>query len=1166
MPRGCLGFVLASLLLALPVYSQESRASLSGTVTDPQGAVVPNAKIDVKNLDTNVVTAVQSNDRGLYNVPPLNPGRYSVTVTATGFKTLVRSNVELRVADRVALDLRLDVGGSTETITVTAETPLLETASSSQGTVISKESVAELPLLGRNAFTLAGYTAGTVRATGARSGSDRPFDNGGMDSYNVNGSSGSVNEFLLDGAPNTSRETTSATNLTFVPPPDAVGEFKMQTNNYDAEFGRTGGGVISVSLKSGTNDVHGSAYWYFRNDKLNANSYQTNRIPLADPTAKAGRAAFRWAQPGAQIQGPVVIPKIYDGRNKTFFMYSLEIIRSSVPRPSSLVMPTALERTGDFSKTYVSGTSGASVAIYDPLTTIQTGTSTYVRTPFSGSLIPTSRINPIAKTLMGYYPAPNLSGINRGQPNLVSTPNATTDKYNAHTFRLDQSLTTNNRFFATITRGNRHEDGGLGGGRAEWIAMGHPEAAPTYTHWRINHGATFNLTSLLSATTVSTFRAAFNRHEFAIVPYSNGFDPTALGFPSSLVSQVQNNSFPTISPGGYQALAGGYGGSALDNFSSTWSFGETVTKTVSKHSIKLGVEWRNMLNNQGSLPPFAALSSSAGFTQANPLVSASSSGDGLASMLLGYLSSGSNNWVNTPAQGQHYYVAFFQDDWRVSDKLTINVGLRWDYESPLTDRYNRFNSGFDKTTKTTLPGTNIQVTGGLLFASADNRSGYKKDMNNFQPRIGFAYKVGNKGVIRGGWGISFLPTADVPPTAGFATSTPTVTSNDGNLTPALLPNGLGKLSNPFPEGINTPAGSSLGLRTFLGQSVSYIYPDRVIPYVHSVSMGYQHELPWRTVIDLSYVGSRTRALQTSKQINDVGYAEYLQYGSTLGTTQVANPYAGLLTGTTLNSATYSLQQSLRPFPQFTGVTESGRSIGTTRFDSMQVRAEKRISNGLQVLFTYTLSHNTNHNSYLNGSYDAFGQFITQISGDDRPHVANITATYAIPLAAHSSGIKKAVFGGWQMSGIFVYMSAGLFNVGAGSAVSTGLDPSLGSAATRAHWFNTCTLNRNTNTRQNCTSASEPVAWIINPPATLVTQPNPQFLRFDRPWNIDFSMFKSFTIWERVKMEFRAESFNLTNTPMFGNPNTTPTSSSFGVVTESQSNDPRNLQLALRLSF
>jgi hypothetical protein len=653
--------LLLAAFAAMPAFSQESRAIIGGTVTDPQGAMVPGATVQVKNVATNVVTNATTSDRGVYQAPALNPGMYSVTANASGFKILVRKNIELRVGDHIELDLRLELGQASESVEVTAEAPMLETATATSGTVIDKSSVAALPMLGRNPFSLMQYAGGEIHtAVLAASGAERPFDNGGMDTYSINGGQRMTNEFLLDGSPNTTTEGSSPTNLGFVPPPDAVGEFKMQSNLYDAEYGRTGGGVINVSLKSGTNDYHGAAYWYLRNDKLNANSVQSNAagIPLS---------AFRWAQPGAQFQGPVVLPHLYNGKNKSFFMYSIELVRSSVPRPSSLVVPTALERQGDFSQTLY---NGKPITLYDPLTTIQVSAGVYQRTPFTGSQLPSSRINPVASKLLTYYPMPNGVAA-RGLTNLTVAPNATTDAYNAHTFRFDQVVTTNNRFFFSFDRGNRNELGGLGGGRQAFIAIGHPEAANTYNHWRVNHGAVLNWTSLLSPTWVSTTRASFQRHQFAIVDMGFGYDPSPVGWPAALVSQLQSPSFPAVAISSYTQL--GRSGSTL-NFSNTYAVGETLSKVLKDHSLKLGGEMRAMRTNVTAPTGMGSLAATQSFTQANPLTGDAASGDAVASLLLGYLSSGTNSYNNKPAWGNHYYVFFVQDDWRISRKLTLNFG------------------------------------------------------------------------------------------------------------------------------------------------------------------------------------------------------------------------------------------------------------------------------------------------------------------------------------------------------------------------------------------------------------------------------------------------------------------------------------------------------------
>jgi hypothetical protein len=1131
--------------------------------------VISGANIEVRNQATNVVSRAATTDRGVYSVPALDPGTYTVTAAAAGFKNLVRSNLELRVGDRLNLDLQLEIGAPSESIQVVGETPLLETASASSGTVIDRASVAALPLLGRNPFSLMAFTGGEVHTpVGAASGIERPFDNGGMDSYSVNGGQRFTNEFLLDGSPNTTTEGTAPTNLGFVPPPDAVGEFKMQSNLYDAEFGRSGGAVVNVSLKSGTNDYHGAAYWYLRNDKLNANSVQANAagIPLT---------AFRWAQPGAMLSGPVVLPKLYNGKDKTFFMYSFELVRSSVPRPSSLTVPTALERQGDFSQTLFNGNP---ITIYDPLTTVQVSPGVYQRTPFAGSKIPISRINPVAATLMGYYPMPN-GFAPRGLPNLTVSPNPTTDAYNAHTFRLDQVLNANHRFSFTFDRGNRHESGGLGGGRDAFVAIGHPEAANTYNHWRVNHGAVFNFTSLLSPTWLSTTRASFERHQFAIIALGYGYDASKIGWPTSLTTQFEAPGFPSIAPAGYTTL--GLNGGVL-NFSNTYAAGETLSKVLKDHTVKFGAEMRALRTDVTNPAEAGAFNTNQSFTQTNPLVPDPASGDSIASLLLGYLSSGTNSFNNRPAWGNHYYDLFLQDDWRVTRKLTLNLGLRWDYESPQTDRYNRDVIGFDTSTPSRINGNGPTVYGGLLFATSDRRFAYHRDLHEFQPRIGLAYQISKKMVFRGGWGISYLPTLDYPPSLGFSASTPVVASADGGITP-LLTAGAGALTNPFPSGINYPTGSSLGLQTFLGQGLTYYYPNRNVPFVHSFSAGLQYQLPFRSVFEAQYVGSRTKGLEVNKNIDSITAAQFTSIGAGLLATQ-PNPYVGLLPGTSLNTSTITLQQALLPYPQFTSVTENGRNVGSAWYDSMQLKLEKRMSAGLYLLFNFTWSKNMTRNTYLNGQYDQVGQLARIISSDDIPHAVNLGFTYQVPFAKTGKGIERALLGGWVVGGNFSWSSGPLLEFSVPGAPANGpVNPLLGpitayamgdptvsnraSNPTEGRWFNNCVTGLNGQPVNAANCAGVQPAWRIIP-AYALTNTSPRFnaLRRYRPMQNNLSMFKNFKIWERVMMEFRAEAFNAFNTPEFTAPNLTPTNSLFGITSNTQANDPRAIQMALRLTF
>jgi hypothetical protein len=372
------------------------------------------------------------------------------------------------------------------------------------------------------------------------------------------------------------------------------------------------------------------------------------------------------------------------------------------------------------------------------------------------------------------------------------------------------------------------------------------------------------------------------------------------------------------------------------------------------------------------------------------------------------------------------------------------------------------------------------------------------------------------------------------------------------------------LSNPFPDGISKPPGRSNGLLTNAGSGISYIWPDRTIPFYHGFSAGVQWELPFRSVLEVSYNGRRGRQIGVNTNMNSVTYEEYQTYGSSLTSTQVKNPYAGLLPGTSLNGANMTLQQSLLPYPQFTGITESERSIGTQHFDYIQLGLEKRLSAGLTVSSSATFGWGWTYSSYLNNGMDAIGQFIRRDAGTE-PYIVNLNATYSLPFFNDAGGVKKAVLGGWQIAG-FGQWRAGTI-LGVGGAVSSGLDPRIDNP-TLAHRFNTCTFNMTNNQRQNCASATEPVAWIIQKPFTLNTQPQPQWgsVRTWTPLSVDLSVYKSFRLLERLKLDFRIDANNAFNTPRFGNPNMTATSSLFGVTTLTQANMPRSLQLGLKLSF
>ena len=440
-----------SVFLPIQLTAQESRATLTGTVSDQQNAPVPGAAVVAKNNATNVGAKTTTNEAGLYVVPLLDIGTYTLTVTASGFKASVRSGVDLSISERRQIDFQLEVGAVSEQVTVSARADLLDTASANRNTLFDSQNVADLPLLGKNTYTLAYHANGILHINPQGSITDRPYDNGGMDALLINGGQAFTNEYLLDGAPNTNTERGRPGSLSFVPPPEAVEQMSVQSNNYDAQYGRTGGGVISANLKSGTNRVHDAVYEYWRNKLLNANTFQANR-------AGQPRSPFLWNQPGATFNGPVFLPKLYDGRNRTFFLFSWEGIYQNIPNNPTQTVPTDANRAGDFSAAHTS--TGAPILIYDPTTSTQLANGNYTRQPFPQNIIPQASFDPVAVKLLPFFPrantTPDSSGFNNFFP---QTGLVTKERYNAYSAKVDQVLTQSERFSVTWARNRRWQTG-----------------------------------------------------------------------------------------------------------------------------------------------------------------------------------------------------------------------------------------------------------------------------------------------------------------------------------------------------------------------------------------------------------------------------------------------------------------------------------------------------------------------------------------------------------------------------------------------------------------------------------------------------------------------------------------------------------------------------------
>jgi hypothetical protein len=1146
---------IAVALLALPAIGQEYRATITGTVTDASGAAVPNAQVEARNGATSALASARTNEAGAYTLPFLLPGTYTVTAIANGFKQAVHENIELHAGDKVQTDLKLEVGVNTESVTVTAEAEQLRTGTASMGQTLNTSQVRDLPIMGRNTYMLADLATGMYTAlntTSQASAFGRPYD--GASAQMSSEGIGSQYQIMLNGIPNAPEERASgAIYVGFVPSPDSVEEVTVQTHTYDAQYGHSSGTVVNAVLKGGTNSLHGSLYEFFRNDKLNANSFAGN-------AAGSKRGVMRWNQPGFVIDGPVRIPKIYNGTDKTFFMLNMEWIRNASPLPYTASYPTQAERTGDFSGLVTS--TGQPIVIYDPSTTSLTN-GQYLRQPFVGNKIPTAQISKIGQALINDYPLPNIAGTTGGFNNYVVSPNSQQDKYHSISSRVDHQINQSNRLTMTGFSNVRHQlfpDYG-------WA---NPAASPGYLHFRNNHGGGVNWTSTISGSTVLDVKYGFIFHPFQVGLYADNYDITKLGFPSSVVSQLPHLNYPSLSISGFTGTIGsaGTGTPSTSQYTTTFdhSLSGTLIKSVGKHSVKVGGELFIMkANNNTPVSNLNTFTFTPAWTQQNAQTGSALAGNSFASLLLGYpqyLNGGNGGGYSVTiasAFQQLYYGAFVQDDFRVTTKLTLNLGLRWEYEAPMSERYNRQNAGFDFTSTNPLQSqvSGLALKGGLLFTDANNRYPFKKDLNNWGPRLGFAYRPLNKTVIRGGFGMNYSVTFQTGGNTGYSANTSMISSNDTGLTPAA------GLINPFPGGINQPTGSSAALATQLGQGFSFADPDRTIPKVYNYSLAIQEQLPWQTLLEVAYAGNYASQLSVSKAINSLPRSFYALPGnpipvpSTTLLAQVANPMAGKLPGSSLNNATIAYQSLQVPYPEFGGITESTNPIGTSVYNSLQVSVEKRLHAGLQGRFSFTWNKIMQETSYLNDQ-DAWNM-LARVQAGEPSKVASVSLTYQLPIFANGKGLVHNVLGGWEANTIVRYINGSLVSA-PGSVYSSGVNPKSDNP-TYSHWFNTCTLNAS-GVRTNCADANQPVAFITTPAYTLRTLSGVlPGIRTEVPTTMDFSLFKSFQIHERTKVQVRANAYNLMNTPVFNGPNT-----STGVIGIGQVNDPRIVELALKLNF
>jgi hypothetical protein len=1138
--------IALSGLLATAIFAQQFRGTVSGLLRDPQGAVITGARVAATQSETGAKSQTVTGPTGQFNLPFLAPGTYTISIETPGFKRYVRDSLVVSANEPVALDVTLEVGQASESVTVSADAPLLQTETASTGQVINSKQVEDMPLNGRTPMVLAQLAFGVIPNSDPRF--YRPFDDSGPSSFAMGGGASKQNELLLDGTPDAS----VGGGLGFSPPVDAVTEVKVESFQADAAYGHTGGGTANVVTKSGTNAFHGTAYDFFQNSVLGANLFFTN-------LAGQPKLSTNYNQWGATVGGPVIVPKVFNGKNRVFFFLAYEGINLKIPQASFVTVPTVAERGGDFSALL---RLGSNYQIYDPASGVKQG-SRVARQPFPGNIIPASLISPIAKTVLGFIDPPNFPGNGNGTNNYyVGTPGEL-DTFDSELGRLDFNLSDRHKLFYNF----RHNDRLLQGGRT----FAGNDATGTILD-QVNWGSTLDDVVTLSPSLVLNTRFNFLQNSELRLGYSNGFDYTSLGLPKSLLGYSTHTNFPQFNFDNFAGLGSSRGGGIYNPYDVFQIF-TSLNKNLNRHVLKAGADLRllrhnNLTNGQSS----GVYNFSTAFTR-GPLDNSSAAplGQDFASFLLGLPTGGSWDY-NTAESSQNGYLAFFvQDDFRVRSNLSLNVGLRLEHEIATTERYNRSVSGFDFNSPSPisaaaraaysnnplpeLPAAQFVVNGGLLFPSSSRRSLFQTPAVNVGPRFGIAWSpevLGGKTVIRAGTGVFFFPIAGVGTgvdQTGFSQQTSLVSSLDGNLTPYAT------LANPFPDGIQLPVGSAQGLGTYLGKSIGYTSYHLKTGYSYRWNFDVQRQFARDILVEIGYEGNHGVHLGLNRSLA-VLPGQYLSKSpfrdqTTIDflTANVTNPFAGLIPGTTLNGSSVQRQQLLQAFPQFTGLTERGTPQGASYFGLFEARVEKRFSHGFQLLANFLESKLLERRSFLNPQ-DAMPE--KRISSDDRPWRFVFSANWDLPfgkgraIGAGAGPLLNRIIGGWTFN-VIQTMQPGP-PLSWGNVLYLGGD--LHSDPRNIYQaFDVTRFNRN--------SSQQLASNLRTFPSQFTT------LRSDGVNNLDLSMIKNVALTEKIRLQLRGEFFNSLNHPEFNPANLSPTSSAFATIS-SQANLARSTQVALRL--
>jgi hypothetical protein len=1073
----CMISVLLVALAAVPALAQDS--SIQGLVTDPTNAVIPAVQVTVTNVATGVAKTVETNGQGLYMVPFLGPGTYRVAALKSGFSTVTKEGLKLDVEQVARVDITLSVGTVSEKIEVSAAAALIDSQTSVVGQVIDNRRIVELPLNGRNYLQLAQLTPGVVSTPGSRNASSGSFSALGQHAYQMN--------ITLDGIDNNASASggqLGAESQAVTPSIDSVAEFKVVTNNNSAEYGFRMGGTVVVATKAGGNAFHGALFEFLRNEKLDG----TNFFSVGQPKPPLRRNEF-----GATLGGPVI-------RNRTFFFASYSGTRLRTGQTNISTVPVVAYREGNM--------QGAR-ALFDPATTRQDSTGAYVRSPFAGNQIPASRFDAVARGVIALYPAPNLPGTINNYYFSPSQQNAT-DQGDA---RVDHFITDRQRFYARYSRR-----------RYDAVSPGTLPLPANGTGWSttslIAHSLVANLNQTLTASANNEIRFGFvPNHTIVDIPWTENYNAKLgiNGVPD--FGDDNQRGMSMFSPVSGYAAVGSTASWPNRNNQESLQFSDLLLLVRGRHTVKTGFEFRRQeLFRRAAGLSRGSFGFDGSFSQ-NPN-SRGNTGDAMADFVLGLASTGQLGTQYGETGVTRNYSAFIQDDWRVTARLTLNLGLRWD----------RFGAPSFRDT----PVSRFEFTPGspdyrIIRPRNDGDCGCRHDNKNFAPRVGLAYELTRKTVIRSGFGL-FYGAPDALTMQGpsrFAQQPPEFTNitfpTDRLLQPALV------VSQGFPAGL-LPT-------TVIQPNVQVFTVDEFLPSQYAMQwfLDVQRQLPLSSVLTLAYIGAGTRHLVHPWNVN-----------------LPLAPGPGAI-------------QTRRPRPFFGAITQY-EPVGNASYQAFTAKVDKRYKQGFTFLGAYTWSHAID---FTQGAFGDAGGPAWEFNYDGKKNRGNSTydvrhqfatsGVYDLPIGLgrkwmNVHGPLEWVLGGWQAGAILTLRSGLPFT----PLVSTDIS-------------NTGTPNHPNRTGEGSLSSGERSIdrWFDVSAFTLPAQytygNSGRNILFGPPLrNIDLKIGKNFTFRENKRVEFRCEMFNATNTPYFGMPNSNVNLPQGGRITSAAA--PRQIQFGLKLVY